>query len=99
MILVYGPRQAARSLSPSIPIYLEICNKKFKKLRINPNSDTGRQILENLDIPVKSFIAKNREGSINREFPSEFLNFSVEEALRQGGTKVRKLLTDGRFAK
>lgn len=36
---------------------------------------------------------------IRSEIPGEFLNQSVEKALKSGHTTIRKLLTDGRFVK
>ena len=48
---------------------------------------------------VESFIAQFRKSSIKSEFPAEFLNMTVEEALKSGNTAVRKLLIDSRFVK
>lgn len=48
---------------------------------------------------VFDFIGEFRQGSIRREFPSEFMNMTVEDALKSGNSKVRKLLTDGRFVR
>lgn len=72
-----------------------------KKFNLNANSPTSQNILKNLDIDVKKFIANNRKSSIKNEFPAEFLKdgVTVRKALEQGGTKVRKLLTDSRFQK
>ncbi len=48
---------------------------------------------------VNDFIGLYRKGKILNEFPSEFLDQTVENALLKGSTKVRKLLIDSRFAK
>ena len=36
---------------------------------------------------------------IENRLPGQFLNQTVEEALKSGNTTIRKLLTDGRFVK
>lgn len=70
-----------------------------KKLKMNINSPTTRQVLNSLDDSVDSFISQFRKPSIRSELPGEFLDQTVEEALRSSNTTVRKLLTDGRFVK
>ena len=70
-----------------------------KKLKMNINSPTTRQVLNSLDESVESFISKYRKSSIRSEIPGQFLNQTVEEALKSGNTTIRKLLTDGRFVK
>jgi hypothetical protein len=70
-----------------------------KQVGLNINSPTSRQILNSLGMKVTDFIGKYRAGSIRGKFPSEFLDKTVEEALTEGGSIVRKLLTDGRFVK
>jgi hypothetical protein len=70
-----------------------------KKLNLNINSPVARQVLNSLDQTVESFINTYRKGSIKSVFPGEYLNMTVEDALRSGNTTVRKLLTDGRFVK
>jgi hypothetical protein len=70
-----------------------------KKLKLNISSSTTKEIIKNLDQTVESFISKYRKGSIKAEFPAEFLDQTVEKALRSGNTTVRKLLTDKRFMK
>jgi RHS repeat-associated protein len=74
----------------------EILAKKFK---MNINSPLTRQVLNSLDESVESFISTYRRSSIRSEIPGEFLNKSVEEALKSGNTTIRKLLIDGRFTK
>jgi RHS repeat-associated protein len=69
-----------------------------RKLKMNVNSPTTRQVLNSLDDTVGSFIRQFRKGSITRELPSEVLGMTVEDALSYS-TKVRKLLTNGRFVK
>ncbi len=70
-----------------------------RKLKLNIRSPTTRQLLNSLDDKVVDFIGKYRMGGIKGKFPSEFLDKSVEQALRDGGSTVRKLLLDGRFVK
>ena len=70
-----------------------------KKLKLNINSPTTRQVLNSLDDTVESFITQFRKSTIRSELPGEFLNGTVEEALRSGNTTVRKLLIDNRFVK
>jgi hypothetical protein len=48
---------------------------------------------------VSDYIGRFRKGSINRVFPGEFLDKTIEDALRTGGSDVRKLLIDRRFVK
>jgi hypothetical protein len=48
---------------------------------------------------VGEFIGKFRKGSIREVFPSEYMEKTVDEALQEGGSQVRKLLTDGRFVR
>jgi hypothetical protein len=70
-----------------------------RKLKLNISSSTTKEIIKNLDQTVESFISKYRKGSIKSEFPAEFLDQTVEKALKSGNTTVRKLLTDKRFMK
>ncbi|HVF06821.1 MAG TPA: hypothetical protein VNA20_18435 [Frankiaceae bacterium] len=46
---------------------------------------------------VQEFISQFREASIRGEFPGEYLTVTVEQALLDGDSTVRKLLTDGRW--
>ncbi|MES5484933.1 RHS repeat-associated core domain-containing protein [Bradyrhizobium sp. INPA03-11B] len=69
------------------------------KFGINANSEVGANILQNLNTPVANFIAQNRLAGILREFPGQYLNKTVGQALQEGGSTVRKLLLDSRFAK
>lgn len=68
-----------------------------KRVGLNIESPIARQVLNNLDMMVTDFIGKFRRGAISRKFTSEFLDRTVEEALLEGGSSVRKLLTDTRF--
>ena len=70
-----------------------------KKLGLNANSATTRQVLNSLDDKVSSFISQFRSPTIRAKIPGEFMNMTVEEALRSGNTAVRKLLVDSRFIK
>jgi len=69
------------------------------QLGIKADSKAGANVLENRNTTVREFIAKNRRASILRRFPSEYLDKTVEQAIRQGGTDVKKLLLDSRFSK
>ncbi len=70
-------------------------SKFAKKLKLSPTSPA----VSHRHLTVDDFIGKFRKGSVRNEIPGEFLGQTVEEALRSGNTTVRKLLTDGRFAK
>jgi hypothetical protein len=52
-----------------------------------------------LDDTVDTFISSFRKPGIRNKLPGEFLDQTVEEALRSGNTTVRKLLIDSRFVK
>jgi RHS repeat-associated protein len=69
-----------------------------RKLGMNVNSPTTRQVLNSLDMTVKDFVGQFRKGSVLREMPGEVLDMTIEKAV-QFSSKVRKLLVDGRFAK
>ncbi|EYF04841.1 Hypothetical protein CAP_3867 [Chondromyces apiculatus DSM 436] len=69
-----------------------------RKLKLNVNSPTSRQVLNSLDDTVANFVGQFRKGSIKEVLPSEVMNMTVEEALTYNST-VRKLLVDGRFVK
>jgi hypothetical protein len=77
----------------------ENLGKIARKLRLNPNSPTSKQLLENLNTTCEQFINQFRKGSIKSEFPQEFLSKTVKQALESKNSTVRKLLTDQRFAK
>jgi hypothetical protein len=53
----------------------------------------------NRGLTVDEFMAKFRQASIRKEFPGEFLDQTVEQALRSGNSTVRKLLISGEYAK
>jgi len=67
-----------------------------QKYGLNLNSPKSRQILENLDMPVETFVGKFRLGSIKQAEGWTFDGMTVREALAAG---ARKLLTDSRFDK
>lgn len=70
-----------------------------RKLNMNISSPTTRQVLNNLDETVNNSISKFRKPSIRSEFPEEYLEVTVGEALKRGNTTVKKLLTEKRFVK
>jgi len=70
-----------------------------RKFGLNIKSEPTRQILNSLDDTCESFISRFRKSSIRREFPKEFLNETIEDALESGNTTVRKLLTNGKYVK
>lgn len=70
-----------------------------KKLNLNINSTTRRQVLNSLHEKVSTFISQFRSPVIKGKIPGKFMNVTVEEALRSGNTTVRKLLIDSRFLK
>ena len=65
----------------------------------------GRNALQRLRSKAGDFIARNCKGSVNKEFPSQLRDNTVEEIqnlARSGDSaakKAIKLLTDTRFAK
>jgi hypothetical protein len=69
-----------------------------RKLGLNINSATTRQVLNSLDMKVSDFVGQFRAGSIKGRLPSEVMDMTVEEALQHSST-VRKLLIDTRFVK
>ena len=70
-----------------------------KKYKLNINSPITQQIIDSLDKSVDSFISTYRKSSIRAEVSGVFINQTVEEALKNGNSTIRKLLTDGRFIK
>ncbi|GAA0980631.1 hypothetical protein GCM10009555_047460 [Acrocarpospora macrocephala] len=66
---------------------------------LDPNSD----IVQNREMTVADFIGQFRGGGIKGVMPGEYLNMTVADALRAAkaakNTRLRKLLTDGRFDK
>lgn len=70
-----------------------------RRHQLNTESPTTRQLLNHLDETVDQFCRMYRSGKIRRELPTDVLDKTVEEALRSGTSKMRKLLTDGRFSK
>ena len=67
------------------------------KYKLQPTSPTTRQLLENLDMPLETFVGQYRVGRILKEFPGELQRGTVRDVLESGNTKARKFLTDGRF--
>lgn len=70
-----------------------------RRVGLNIESPTSRQILNSLDMKVVDFIGRYRAGGIRSQFPSEFMDKTIEQALLSGGSTVRKLLLDSRFVK
>ena len=68
------------------------------ELGLNSDSPTTRQLLTHVDMRVDDFISTFRRAGIRQEFPAEFLEMTVEEALRRRDSTVRKLRLDRRFA-
>jgi hypothetical protein len=48
---------------------------------------------------VADFVGQFREGRVLRQLPGEFLDQTVEQALRSGDATVRKLLVSGEYEK
>jgi hypothetical protein len=69
------------------------------KYKINADSPTGKQLLDNLDMSVDKYISLYRKATIRREFPSNALAGTVRQAIENGASDVRKLLVDSRWAK
>ena len=70
--------------------------KLADKFHLDPNSETSRNILNNLEMTVERFVAKFRAGTIKGELPGELLKGTVRQALESGNSKIRKLLTSQR---
>jgi hypothetical protein len=66
---------------------------------LNGNSPTTQNLYSNRGMKVDQFISRFRKGGIREVFPSEYMNMTVDEALQQGGSTVRKLLVNGRFVR
>ena len=69
-----------------------------KKYRLNANSNTTKQLLENWDMLASDWIALYRNGSI-KSVLSETGNKTIGEIFSTADSKTRKLILDGRFAK
>ncbi len=55
--------------------------KWARGLGLNVESATTQHLLRNLETPVRDFISKFVKGSVNRQFPTQFLNKTVRDAL------------------
>ena len=53
----------------------------------------------NRGMTVNDYIGQFRNAKIRGQIPGEFLDQTVEDALRSGDSTVRKLLTDNRWSK
>ena len=75
--------------------YLAWC----RKVKMNGNSDTTKQLYENRSSTVQAYVAKFRSGAIKGVLPAEAAQMTVEAALQAGevgGVNVCKLLQDNR---
>ena len=74
-----------------------------RDLNMSPNSSTTRQVFENRNLTADKYIEKFRDAGVRDVFPKEYMQKTVEECLNVnksfGGTTLRKLLTNGRWAK
>jgi hypothetical protein len=96
-------KEAAETLARSGPIARSVgamsrAEQLARKLKLNVNSPTTRQVLNSLDDKVSSFVGLFRKGSIKGRLPSEVMDMTVQDALKHSST-VRKLLIDKRFVK
>ncbi len=70
-----------------------------KQLKLNPDSDTTKQLYRYRHLAVQEYVGRFRKGALNEVLPGEALQLTVEEALKQGivgGRNLRKLLASGR---
>jgi hypothetical protein len=70
-----------------------------QRLKLNPDSETTKQLYENRHMSVEAYVGRFRRGRLNEVLPAEALQMTVEEALRQqvvGGRNLRKLLASTR---
>ena len=78
-------KQAAKKAAEQVAAQLsKKAIKLAKKCKININTKAAQQLLTYLDTKVEDFISKFRAGAIRKELPGEFLNKTVEEALKPG---------------
>jgi RHS repeat-associated protein len=65
----------------------------------NAQSQTTQNLFNNRGMKVTDFIGRFRKASIRQALGNEYMDKTVDEALSEGGSTVRKLLGDGRFVK
>jgi uncharacterized protein RhaS with RHS repeats len=70
-----------------------------KDLNLNASSPSTVQIIRNRALKVSDYIGKFRKASVRQAMPGEYLDQTVEQALRSGNETVRKLLMRGDYAK
>jgi hypothetical protein len=56
-------------------------------------------LIQNRAMTVAAYVSRFRLGSVRQRLDSSVLNMTVEEALLLNNSTIRKLLTDGRFAR
>ncbi|GEL95436.1 hypothetical protein [Cellulomonas composti] len=61
--------------------------------------DVNNPAVANRGMTVQDYIGQFRDAKVLREFPGEYLDQTVEQALKAGDSTVRKLLTDGRWSR
>lgn len=94
--------RTAEEIPPVIPRSLGAASRVemlAKKVGMNIDSKTTQHILGNVDMKVEEFIGKFRKGNIKEVFPEEFMKLTIEQALTDGKSTVRKLLTNTEYYK
>ena len=95
-----APHAAEPAAAPAVLPADHAAQLRFaRSIGLNAETETGRQILANLAMTAEDYIGKFRAARVLGEFPAEFKKVTVWEALRDGDSTVRKLLTDSRWAK
>jgi len=70
-----------------------------RRFNLRASSPTTRVLLENLEMTVDEYIAQYRQGRVRGMLSTAVRAGTVREALEAGDSTVRKMLTDGRFAR
>jgi hypothetical protein len=60
---------------------------------------SARPIELSRSLTVQEYVSRFRQASVRSQLPGEFLDQTVEQALRSGNSTVRKLLVSGEYAK
>jgi hypothetical protein len=94
------PRSAGETSAaePAVPAATPEDTAFGREVNLNPDNPA----VANRTMTCRDFIAQHRRGSVLAEFPGEYLDVTVEQALTDvtNGTAdsvVRKLLVDGRW--
>lgn len=82
---------SAQRFGPGAAHKDELAQKFARRVKLDP----ANPLVAHRSLSVDEFISQLRKGSIRREFPGEFLDLTVEEALLGGNSTVRELLTSG----